>query len=190
MKGLILAGGDGSRLGAEKAFIKIRDKNQVSFLTSEFENMQMECFVSIPDKKKNLFPEYNLIIDSPKLKGPLAGITAAFDFDAGPWMIFAVDMPLVNREVMDFLLKNRKGGIATCLSKDLKKPEPLAAIWEQEANQPLRNFISNSGDSASQFLIENKANLIKPKSEEWISNINYPEDLEVARTKLSNSETD
>jgi molybdopterin-guanine dinucleotide biosynthesis protein A len=181
MKGLILAGGDGSRLGMEKAFLNLHGEIQVSYLCNQFRKSNIEPFVSVPEKKRDQFQEYDLIFDKSDINGPLAGIVAAFDFHSGPWMVFAVDMPFINSEVMEYFLKYRKPGVASCLTIDNINPEPMASIWESESYPLLQTYIADGGESASGFLKANGANLLIVKDPNWVKSINTIEDLEWAR---------
>ena len=181
MKGLILAGGDGSRLGMEKALLNLHGESQVSYLCNQFRKCNIEPFVSVPGKKRDQFQQYDLIFDKPNISGPLAGIVAAFDFHPGPWLVFAVDMPFINSEVIEYLLKKRKPGMASCLTADNTNPEPLACIWEPESFKILQAYIAGGGNSASGFLKANGANLLMVKDPNWAKSINTIEDLEWAR---------
>src|SRR6266516_1039934 len=99
--GFILAGGQSSRMGAEKAFLQFAG---CTLLERAITALRSVCeFAIVGDSAK--FSSYGTVIeDVYPGRGPLAGIHAALtDFSAELNLMLAVDMPLVSSELLAFL---------------------------------------------------------------------------------------
>lgn len=185
MKGLILAGGSGSRLGTNKAFISVHGEPQVNYLIKQFRKLSIPAFVGVRSDKLSEFREFSIIEDDPNIKGPLASIAAAFKHESGPWLVVAVDMPFINENVIKYLIQNRDPDkMATSFTVDEINPEPMISLWENSCKDELGNFIMNGGNSPIEFLRTHPTQLVKAKDPLWVFNINDENDLLKAKQQL------
>jgi len=185
IKGLILAGGRSSRLGINKAFLTIRGETQISYLSKQFSNLNIPVFVSVKKVSEEKFRDFNLIIDTGTMEGPLAGIHSAFDFELATWIVIAVDMPFITSSVIRYLMENRNPDCdANSFTLDGNRPEPMITIWEKSSKEKLDTYINKGGSSPIQFLQANNTNLIPLPNPDWVRNINNEKDMEEIKTKL------
>jgi molybdopterin-guanine dinucleotide biosynthesis protein A len=178
LNGLILAGGKSARLGRDKSLINYHGKPQRDFLVDTLKPFCSQVFLSQP---KNFKASQTIIPDHFDLDSPLNGILSAFHFDPQvAWLTVPVDMPNIDSNAVQYLLKNRdEHKTATCfLDSDGENPEPLFTIWEAKAKPMLFDFFNSGQFSPKKFLMENDICLIKAPALSILTNINTEEDLQ------------
>lgn len=179
LKGLILAGGRGTRMGKDKGTLSFHDKPQREHL---FDLLTKFCSkVHVSCKHQDTVPaSLNPIADAFDMESPLNGILSAMQSDPqAAWLAVAVDMPLVDETAIRFLLEHRDDArIATCFrDSDGKLPEPLFTIWEPKAYSLLLKFHQTGNISPRQFLKENDILLLDAPDKNVLRNINSREEL-------------
>jgi molybdopterin-guanine dinucleotide biosynthesis protein A len=181
--GLILAGGQSSRMGINKALISYHGKPHHEYLfellTPFCKRVHTSC-KSIHDFSKN----FNPIPDLYDLNSPLNGIVSAIQTHSGKaWMTIPVDMPLVDANVIQFLIEHRdKEKMATCFYDSIgKAPEPLLTIWETKSHLSLLTYQKSGGISPKYFLQNQDVHLIKSPNPKYLININSAAELEAFR---------
>src|SRR5690606_28863099 len=128
----------------------------------------------------------NPLPDRFEINTPLNGILTAFERDHDvAWLTIPVDMPLIDKDSIDFLLDNRdRSKLATCFcDSDGNDPEPLFCLWEGTAYAALQAFFKSGGISPRRFLQTHPVKLLQPPSPIHL-NINTPEELEAYRKKF------
>jgi len=174
--GLVLSGGKSSRMGRDKSTIIVHGKPQREYLLDELRAVCEKAFVST----KTPMPGFNCINDSFDIDSPLNGVLSAFKHTPGKsWLAVAVDMPYVDRTVLQFLVAARDPNkLATCFyNNDTGLPEPLLTIWEPAAFFPLTRFAETGHISPRDFLSTNDVCLIAPPDPKVFYNMNRPEDV-------------
>ena len=94
MKALILTGGKSSRMGQDKASLKIGGVTQLDRIVSLIEPLTDQIFLSVAhdDKDQRSLPTLPDLEPSP---GPLGGLQAAFSADPkSSWLVIACDLPM------------------------------------------------------------------------------------------------
>jgi molybdopterin-guanine dinucleotide biosynthesis protein A len=177
--GLVLSGGKSSRMGKDKGALIYHRKPQREYL---FELLGKCCevvFTSCRSDQK--IPDtLRPIVDHYAFEGPLNGIVSAFSKHPDKaWLIVAVDMPYVNEDVLQFLIKHRDPEkVATCFySAEAKLPEPLLTLWEPSAYPLLLKFLEEEKISPRDFLKRNDIKMIDPPEERMLTNVNSPADF-------------
>lgn len=178
LNGLILTGGHSSRMGRDKSLIEYNGRPQRDFLFDLLKNFCEQVFLSCR-KDQQVPPHLNPIVDGFNISGPLNGILSAFaQMPDKDWLVMAVDMPFVNSQALDLLIRYRdRNKMATCFyNSQEKQPEPLLTLWESNAYPFLLKFVENGNISPREFLKSHPVNLIDPPDEKTIRNFNYPSD--------------
>lgn len=199
-EGFVLAGGKSSRMGEDKAFLKIEDE---TFLERAVEILQTVCGQKVKivlNKNRTHFIEENRlpashIFDIIENRGALSGLHAALkncltEFAA----VLAVDMPLVTGE---FFLRLAQTAL---ISKDIsavvpvqydKKIQPLCAVYRVTNCLPeLENLLhDNSTASVRDFLKLINVRFIEAKNlfndnRNLLSNVNTPSEYKNFIEKL------
>lgn len=143
LHGLVLLGGQSSRMGREKALVIYHDRPQGLLA---FERLSAVCervFLSCRAEQlgepafEETFRAMPLILDSYGDIGPLAGLLSAMEtYPQVTWLTLACDMPLVDDVVLHALLSRRDPAkwatVFKSAAPNSDKPafEPLCAIYE------------------------------------------------------------
>lgn len=141
------------------------------------------------DQKEEL-EAYNPIIDLPGKAGPIFILQHALQsLDGSALMILPCDVPLIDKESLEYLIAERKADkIATAfLSPIDHKPEPLLAIWESSALVLIQSYIKAGNYSPRKLLMEADAHLIEAPFSQKLRNVNTPEEAEEIRRLLDES---
>lgn len=187
LNGLILAGGKSQRMGQDKSLITYHDVEQREYLFNMLKTFCATVFTSC--KITHTVPvRYNPLPDHFDFESPLNGILTAFKHDSlAAWLTVPVDMPLIDVEIISYLLSKRNTSkVATCFyDSDGKDPEPLIAIWEPRTYPLLQTFYQAGKISPRDFLKSHDTHIINIPNRNALANINNPEDLEGYRRKFS-----
>ncbi len=186
VNGLILAGGESSRMGTDKSQLEYYGKPQcdhlVELLSPFCKKVYTSCKAGV-DKPLHINP----IFDQFNVDSPLNGILSAFQLDSSSaWLTVPVDMPMVDKNAIKFLLDHRdREKIATCFWDSTGKlPEPLLTLWEPNATTLLSDFYKNGGFSPRDFLIAQNTNIIEASTPNWLKNINSLKEFNQFRNSL------
>jgi molybdopterin-guanine dinucleotide biosynthesis protein A len=138
MLGVILCGGQSSRMGTDKGLLKLDAKTWTQTAFDKLAELNFPIIISINDKQHNdyvaVFNSAGFIIDDPALSihGPLSGVLSVhLQHPAEDLLIIACDMPLMKTELLRELLNNYEqhpSSDAFVYSND-GEPEPLCGIY-------------------------------------------------------------
>ena len=191
---IILAGGRGKRIGyKEKALIPTNGKPIIKHTIEILDGVVDEIIVSVrDDRQKQLLEEYTtgrvVVVDEYVDAGPLAGILEGLGAAAGEYVfVVACDMPFINIEVVEFLLKSAQGHDGALPAGDDGIYEPLHAVYrtgpmlartEKSIEQGERFILAPIFDLEDMVFIEmDKIRKFDPKLNTFL-NINTLEDIE------------
>lgn len=184
LNGLILAGGKSLRMGHDKSLIEYHNVSQREYLFTMLKNFCAVVFTSC--KITHTVPvRFNPLPDHFDFESPLNGILTAFAHDSiAAWLTVPIDMPLIDVEIIAYLLNKRDSNkVATCFyDSEGKNPEPLIAIWEPRAYPLLQNFYKEGKISPRDFLKQHDTHIIEIPDRNALANINSPEELEKFKT--------
>ncbi len=180
---LILTGGQSERMGEDKAMMDYHGMPQWHFLMNEAEKLGLPVYLSVKDVeqiKQRLLPEDKCITDQWTGIGPIGAILSAQKkYPQYSWMVMACDMPDWNYSSMKHLMTNRNAKkMATAFWNDKKQwAEPLATIWERDSSPWLAMWTTQS-HCARKLLARLPIDTISPLEENWLQNINFPQERE------------
>ena len=187
--GLILAGGKSLRMGHDKSLIEYHNVSQREYLFAMLKNFCASVFTSC--KSNQSIPVHlNPLPDQYNFDSPLNGILTAFSHDSiAAWLTVPVDMPLIDVEIIAYLLRKRDSNkIATCfLDSDGKNPEPLITIWEPRSYPHLIRFQQSGKISPRDFLKSHDTHIIEIPDRNALANINSAEELQEFRKNFRSS---
>ena len=138
MIGVILCGGESSRMGADKGLIQFQDKTWTQLAIEKIEELGIPVVVSISRRQKEIYerllPENKLIVDDSTiaLKGPVAAVlNVHLKYPADDLFVFACDLPLMEFSVLDelyrfYVIKNL---FQAFVYTNNGEPEPLVGIY-------------------------------------------------------------
>jgi len=129
----ILVGGRGKRIGLDKGFLKLCGRTFIEILVDRFK----DCDLVLVCRDEKQAEEYSIfgktLVDSVRNFGPLAGIYSALKHFENRVLVLAVDMPLVKRELAEFLFESYPDVDAVVPAWSDGKIEPLLACYSHSA---------------------------------------------------------
>ena len=189
--GLVLAGGASKRMQQDKALLHYHGRSQLEWAYELIAPHCLATFVSVradqrADPIRARFPQ---IIDRQPGGGPLAGIsTALMEHPKAAWLVVACDLPFVTETTLLQLIGARDPQrIATAYrSNHDGLPEPLCAIWEPAARELAQAQLGSGKNCPRKLLINSDCKLIELPEPRALDNVNTPDELNEANTRLSN----
>lgn len=186
--GVILAGGKSTRMGTNKALLKIDNRTVIEKVASE---LQLVCdkviiVTNVPDDYR--FLDFDLIGDRYINKGPLAGIESAmYHYVANQYIIAACDMPFINRHIYRYLINNLTSYDAV-VPKYGNRVHPLSGIYRRNVLKNIQEHIENENLKIRSFfahinihIIDKFNNIDKTLLDYHFFNMNNPEEYQQAK---------
>ena len=173
INGLILSGGLSIRMGEDKRLINYHGKSQEQYIFDLLTHYCSDVYVSINQNQATDLPH---IVDiTLSIKSPIVGILSAFEKNPKmAWLVVACDMPFVNQEVIEFLIKHRNPEkFATAfLNSEENFPEPLLTIYEPKILEKLQEAVNQGKKSPMKVLQCLDVELLEVFDKEILNNIN------------------
>ena len=179
MKALILTGGKSSRMGQDKASLRIGGVTQLDRIVSIINPVTDEIFLSVAhgDDSVRALPTLPDLEPSP---GPLGGLQVAFNFDHdSSWLVIACDLPMIQQEDIQALVdQSDEAKDVTCFLNPLDDhPEPLCALYSPSAAEKLTEVLGKNQRCARRFLSSLDRVDLVPSDPRALLNLNRPEHL-------------
>ncbi len=181
----VLAGGRSSRMGADKAFLKVGKRTLLECAISVLRCVSSDvAIVGDPGK----FSAYGTVVeDIYRGAGPLAGIDAALQHSRADLnLLLAVDLPFVSASLLSFLLAcAEKSGAVVTVPRTASGFQPLCAVYRrafaaaaEEALRAGKNKIDALFAKTTTRMIDENELRAAGFSEKVFSNLNTPEDVQ------------
>jgi molybdopterin-guanine dinucleotide biosynthesis protein A len=191
--GLVLAGGASTRMQRDKAAIEYHGQSQLHWTFHLLSHVCAATFVSVrPDQREEPtragLPQ---IVDRQPGIGPIAGISAALHaHPKAAWLVVACDLPFLNEQTLRYLVEHRAPHrIATAFKSNHDGlPEPLCAIWEPAAREPVLAFVAAGKQCPRKFLINADTLLLDLPDAQALDNVNTTDEFRSALTAFGASE--
>lgn len=185
--GLILMGGQSSRMGTDKSSLEYHGKPHAEFMYELVKGILPNTFISVRDDQSVSFTDQT-IKDAFPTKGPINGILSAMEAHPDKaWLVLAVDLPFVSEQTIHQLIAARNTSkIATAFAtKESGLPEPLVAIWEPHSTEALKeHHLVEDKRCPRKFLINSDIELVHPQDDLELYNANNPEEFEEAKSMI------
>jgi molybdenum cofactor guanylyltransferase len=139
MIGLILCGGQSSRMGSDKGLLKHEAHTWAQTAVDKMAELSIPVKLSVNSTQlphyATVFPAADLITDTSDLqiRGPLLGLLSAhLQYPTEDIFILACDMPLMETPILKELLNNyhQQTGPDAFVFADGNEPEPLCGIYK------------------------------------------------------------
>ena len=181
LKALVLLGGKSSRMGEDKGLIQYHKRTQAEHLVVLLEELGMEVFLSVREEQKEnyLFLDRPFVTDQIQGAGPLGGIASAMrSFPQTAFLVVACDLPNLQKEQLEFLLKNRNAKVfATCYESPLDGgPEPLCSIYEPTSFSALMSGWVSGKSCPRKMLFNRTVEILPVTDSKFLVNVNTPEE--------------
>lgn len=186
LKGLVLAGGNSSRMGFDKGLIEYHGIPQQEYVRNLLAPFTSEVFIS--RKKGQLHDDFPKVLEDVYTDlGPFGGILSAFKYDSAcAWLVVACDFPLIDQATIRQLTDARDtSGFATSfMDEGSLMPEPWITILEPRIYPVLLDYYRKGRSSLRGLLVDYNTTLVRIANKEVLLNANTPEEAERLRQKI------
>jgi molybdenum cofactor guanylyltransferase len=139
--GIILAGGKNTRMGSNKAFLRVNGEMLIDRTVRIYRAIFPEIVLVTNEPRLYLDQRIMIVTDLERDKGPLMGIyTGLFYASHEHVFIAACDMPFLSHDFITYMLESRR-------DQDIVVPEtggglePLHAVYSRRCMGPIRRLL-------------------------------------------------
>jgi molybdopterin-guanine dinucleotide biosynthesis protein A len=179
---VILAGGEGARIGGGKPLRRLRGERLIDCALRQAAGWSDAIAVAVRNPVQIGTVGAPIILDEPDIAGPLGGVVAALRFakDAGRVFVLTIpaDMPFLPEDLLDRLLIVI-GNSGCALASSGGHVHPVCGLWQTSALDEVGRYLVGERRSLRGF-----AELIGHVSADWpvepvdpFLNVNTAEDL-------------
>ena len=190
--GFILAGGESSRMGRDKALLELEGVALIVRMARLVESAAERCAI-VGDTVRLEGLELLVIEDEFPGAGPLGGIATALRSSEVEWnLIVACDLPYLTREWLEFLIGHAMQSDADAvLPMNERGAEPLCAMYHKRGESAIRAALDRGVRKVTDGLADVRIKFIEPR--EWkgfdsdgllFKNMNSPADYEEAKLRV------
>jgi molybdenum cofactor guanylyltransferase len=187
--GVILAGGESRRMGAEKALVPLAGRPLIVHVLDRLEP-QVERVLISANGDPSRFAGFGCpVVADASPQGPLSGVLAALTFasDAGATHLVStpVDTPFLPGDLVpQLLLAAEASPEGLALAADATGDHPATALWPVGLAPAVEAFLSGGQAKVTGFTAAHGAvRALFPDSRAFL-NLNTPEDLAAAEALL------
>ena len=185
--GVVLAGGLSSRMGQDKALVRLSDGENADLLTRTVNLLQDVCGRAIVVGRMQ--EGYACIPDTSPGHGPVGGIATALEHCSGAaCLVLSCDLPFMEHSVLEALIRHRntrpaESHVTAYRQGDAGHIEALVAIYEPECLPYFKACVNEKLLKISRVVPLHQQHFITYSAKEALPffNLNYPADLEMAR---------
>jgi molybdopterin-guanine dinucleotide biosynthesis protein A len=185
LTGIILAGGKNTRMGENKAFIRVKGRRIIDRTAELFHEIFGHVILVTNETVAYSHLTLEIVADLIPESSALIGIYTGLFYAATPYcFVVACDMPFLNRKVIDYMVSIRK-------DYDVVLPvlddgyHPTHALYSSRCVTPIAQLIRTGNFKITDFFNRVTVREVTPKElraldppMEAVLNINTPEDLE------------
>jgi molybdopterin-guanine dinucleotide biosynthesis protein A len=169
----------------DKAALQYHGQPQLQWAFELVSKFCAASFVSVrPDQRTDVArAAHPQIVDRQPGIGPIAGISAALlEHPQAAWLVLACDLPFLTEHTLEHLIAQRDASkVATAYrSAHDGLPEPLCAIWEPAAREPVLAYLAGGKQCPRKFLINSDTKLLDLPQRQALDNVNTVAEFESA----------
>lgn len=180
---LILAGGDGSRIGGGKPLRMLAGKSLLDRAIERARNWSGAVAVAARNPDQLGPVALPLLLDPPGLAGPLGGLASGLRLARPLILTIPCDMPFLPDDLVARLERTLEGN-AAALAASGGHVHPVCGLWRADALAEIRDYAASGRRSLIGF-----AERVGYAAVEWpgdpFFNVNSPEDLAAAEARLA-----
>lgn len=190
LTGLVLMGGKSTRMGVDKLQLTYTELPQYLQCQKIIRTFCTDYYFSMRESQ-NIPPDISpnqIITDKFLDMGPLGGILSAFKTNPQhAYLVIAVDLPLLQFETLEFLIKNRNPYKAATvfLNPNNQYIEPLCAIYEPKFFTLGLAGLARGIKCPRKILGSLPIQILNPPFPNQLENANRPEDYQQLKNQLN-----
>ena len=186
--GLVLAGGNSRRMGADKGELRYRGVAQARYFWELLSGQLGRCYVSVNAGQRTLdtYADLPLIVDSEPRQGPATGLLAAYEAEPeAAWLVAAVDLVRIDGTAVSTLIRGRQStAAATAMRHEDGTIEPYFAIWEPRALALLAARVAEGDTSARRCLESIDVDILGCPGPQVLESVNSPSEREALLSEI------
>lgn len=182
LTGVVLCGGQSTRMGTDKAFIKYHQTEQVYHVQKLLFPLCSDVVISCNAQQKDkLTTEAVVISDETTFTdaGPMTGVLSVFQQNHNQALLVAgCDYPFLTAADIQALIEAREAEYdAICFKNEDGFAEPLLAIYEPQTAVKMRDYFNSGQTSLRHFLQTIRTKYILAPDSRAIKSVDSPADL-------------
>jgi len=132
MTGVILSGGKNTRMGSNKAFLKVDGERLIDRAVRIYREVCDEIILVTNEPQLYLDQDVSIVTDLEKSKGPLMGIyTGLFWAASETAFVAACDMPFLSAPFIRYLWEQSGGDVDIVVPETADGLQPLHAVYSR-----------------------------------------------------------
>jgi len=183
--GVILAGGENTRMPVLKAFIEVEGQKLIERNLGTLKTLFKEVCIVTNQPESYSYLGVPMLGDVYNSRGPMTGILTVLLNSSNPFsFISACDMPYLNRDLIAYMAMKTgdKDAVVPVLDGN---PEPLFALYSRRLSGPMEKAVRSGRKSLRDFLRNKRVKYITIEEIRDMDagaasfvNLNSPEDIE------------
>jgi molybdenum cofactor guanylyltransferase len=188
--GVILAGGEGRRMGADKAFVPLAGRPLIAHVLDRLEPQVDRVLISANGDAGRFVGFGCPVVADDSPQGPLSGVLAALTLAAAQGATHLVSTPvdtpfLPGDLVPQLLLAAESSAEGLALASDATGDHPATGLWPVGIVTALAAFLAAGDAKVTRFTeAHHAARAVFPDPRAFL-NLNTPEDLALAEALLT-----
>lgn len=189
--GLVMCGGQSTRMGSDKSMINYHGKPQRYFMYDTLKDVFPTAYLSINEmQQSNIKPGYDCITDNTDKSdnGPMTGLLTAMEKLPGKsFFILGCDYPFFKKEYIQFFISQVKDfSQPACFYNPVTKmEEPLLAFYPAASYENLKSEFRNGNRSLRKYLQSVEALKIIPWDISDITSVDTLDEYHDALKKIN-----
>jgi len=190
--GLVICGGESSRMGTDKGLLHYHGKPQRYHVHDLLAPFCSQVFLSCnKNQSDSILPRYQVLTDLPAFenRGPISALLTAFSlYPKHNFLVAGCDYPfLTETDFGDFLHQTEKHSIAAAFYNRQEKYEPLLAFYSCKSGSLLKEHFDNKEYSLQHFLKKIQAEKYEPVDLKAMISVDTPEAYTAAKILLGSN---
>ena len=180
LAGLILAGGESSRMGTPKHKLIFHNQRQDVHLFKLLQKYLTKVYISGTLRQRE-DSEMKFISDQFNFRSPLNGILSALnEIKTTALLVLPVDMPEIDQKAIQLLIsgRNLEKHVTCFYNPSIPGPEPLFAIWEPSVKKLMQDYVIEGKRSVKGLIEQISVELLEPPNDKIFTNINTREEYQ------------
>ncbi|MEX2100880.1 MAG: molybdenum cofactor guanylyltransferase [Acidimicrobiia bacterium] len=177
LTGVVLAGGAGRRMGADKATLVVGGQRLVDRAVATLRPICATVLVASGDGRRLCVPGTWEIADAVPGSGPLGGLLAGLDRAPTRLVaVLAVDLPDADPRLLARLAGLHRGEAAV-IPRTGARLQPLHAVWDRSAATELRRALGEGERGVQRLLARLPVRVVEVPGDGYARNLNTPAGL-------------
>jgi len=150
--GIILAGGESSRMGTDKGTLVLKEKTFIQHIIDAIKPLVSDIIIVSDNPNHDEF-EIVRIEDVIKSAGPLAGLYSGLQYSKTDYnLVVSCDVPLITSKVLQQLIENYEEGLDVIQLESQQKTMPLTALYNKTCQQTIKQLL-DKGERRVRFAV-------------------------------------